>query len=40
MEPDVNSMTGSDWREIYWQDPGISELFRDGSCGWPWDSGI
>jgi transcriptional regulatory protein AMDR len=35
MDLDVNLMAESEWREIYWQDPGVSELFIDGSWGWP-----
>jgi len=25
----------SEWREIYWQEPGISGSFGNGICGWP-----
>lgn len=25
----------NEWREIYWQEPGISESFRDGFWSWP-----
>jgi transcriptional regulatory protein AMDR len=34
---DLNSMLplDSEWREIYWQEPGISESFGDGLWGWP-----
>jgi transcriptional regulatory protein AMDR len=30
---DISSL-GNEWREIYWQEPGISESFGDGFWGW------